>query len=425
MLRKIAITIASTGYAQVVAAAIFFITARFYGAEGRGSYAAATSLATFATAILGLSVGIAIPYFVVNAPGGREAFFRKSLSTVLITVGILSVIAALTTLVVLTIRPQLLGRVPASVVFVACLSMPYYTWIGSNDIIFSSAGAIVQQNRIAIINRTAFLLVSTIAILVWQISLVGYLVTYGAFNLLLMFQEIRFLARHFRTELRFEVSLATSLLRKGLQAHAVTIASLLNTSFSILALSYYSKDLIDVGYFNFASQLATLIMILPIVVNRYLMSEITARGPALVWPMQKRIMGFCLLAMALICVASFFLVVPFCRLLKPEFLGAVPLFRLFLLVILPSSFCTLMQSQWYSSGLFKVMSATNIAVGVGSVSITLFAVPRFHEYGAFATTLCTYLALFVINVIFYIRTERNAASTVRAMQGQGAGTLSP
>ncbi len=57
------------------------------------------------------------------------------------------------------------------------------------------------------------------------------------------------------------------------------------------------------------------------------------------------------------------LIVPFCEIMKREFIGAVRLFRLFLLIVLPSSFCTLMQSQWYSSGLFKIMSIANIVIG--------------------------------------------------------------
>jgi O-antigen/teichoic acid export membrane protein len=394
---------------QLVAATSFFVTARFYGVTGRGMYASATSIVTFACSLVGLSVGMVLPYFVVNARVEREQFFKKNLFTVAGLIFALSAVAGLSVAIAWRVHPHLFGKLPPSFIAAVGVSLPYYMWTGSNDVIFSAAGQIVEQNRIAFINRSVFLISSTALVAFGGISLLSYLIVYGAFNLAQMAHELGFLVKKFNADFAFDPDLGRDIVRKGIAAHPVTIAGLLNTTFSILVLNYYSTDLKDVGYFNFASQLATMLMVLPIVVNRYLMSEITEHGVHAVWAKQKRAMAYCLVTMAAVCGLAALLIVPFCHLFKREFTGAITLFRLFLFVVLPSSFCTLLQSQWYSSGLFKVMSIANIAVGLMSASITLFSVPRFHEFGAVTTTIITSLALFGINLVFYRKLDRDAA----------------
>lgn len=406
MLKKIAVTLLSNGYAQFVAVSVFLLTARFYGVEGRGIYASATAAWTFGASLLGFSIGTVLPYFVVSASDGRERFFRERLVSLVVLVLALSFFAGAAICGLHTLYPALRGKVPLSHLAAVGVSFPYYMWMGSNDLVFSSAGEIVRQNRITFFNRTAFLLASAAAIAVLHASLFSFLILYGAFNLLQMTSEIWFLARRFRVEFVVDTKFIWAVIGKGLSVHAVTIAALLNTSFSILVLTYYSRDLKDVGYFNFVAQLTSMLMLLPIVVNRYLMSEITAHGAREVWPKQKRIMLFCLLTMCAICVVAAVLIEPFCRLFKSDFVGAVTLFRMILIVVVPSAFCTLMQSQWYSSGLFKLMSITNVGVGVLSAVVTLLTVPRFHEFGAATTTIVTFSALFVINLVFYFRLDR-------------------
>jgi len=406
MLKKILVTILSSGYSQFVGVCTFLITARFYGVEGRGVYASVTTLATFSVALVGLSTGMVVPYLVVSASGGREEFFRKSLSTMVCLVLALSLLSGLFIALAYGCSDVLQAKLPARYLIVVGLSLPYYMWSGTNDFIFSSAGEIVQQNRIEFINRTAFLVTSFGLILFNDLSLLGYMGVYAAFNLLQMVREMLFLTRRFKAEVRLDLALAAALVRKGLTAHPVTIASLLNTSLSILVLTYYSVDLKDVGYFNFVCQLTAMIAILPIVVNRYLLSEITAHGAASVWKAQKRIMLYCLLATAAICALAFVLIEPFCRVFKQEFVGAVTLFRMILVVVVPSSFCILMQNQWYSSGRFKLMSITNVSVGVAGAALTFVTIPRFHEFGAAITTIVSYSVLCAINLVLFVRIDR-------------------
>ncbi len=108
----------------------------------------------------------------------------------------LSVCAVLLVAGVRLVWPSVLGRLPVSILMAIGLSFPYYMWTGSNDAIFSAAGQIVQQNRITFLNRTGFILVSTFLVIFAQISLVSYLLVYGTFNILQMYQEIRFLAKN-------------------------------------------------------------------------------------------------------------------------------------------------------------------------------------------------------------------------------------
>ena len=143
------------------------------------------------------------------------------------------------------------------------------------------------------------------------------------------------------------------------------------------------------------------------VVNRYFISDVTAGGiTAELWQRQKRIMKNCLLIMFVIAMAAYFLITPFCNLLKKEFNSAIPLFRLLLLVVIPSSFCFLMQSQWFSRGYFKAMSVINITVGIFAAVISLLFVPRYGAYGAAATIIFTDTMLFLVNIAFYLKIQR-------------------
>ena len=407
MVKKVFVTILSSGYSQFVGICTFLMTAKFYGVEGRGIYASVTSVATFSSALVGLSVGMVLPYFVVSSGMAREQFLKEKLVTILALVFSLSLVAALAVAVTYGLDPMLRSKLPIKYLIVVGFSFPYYMWMGSNDYLFSSAGQIVQQNRIEFLNRTGFLVLSVLLIALARLSLLAYMALYGVFNLVQMTREVRFLLRKFDVDFVVDRRLVLDIVRKGISVHPVTVASMLNTTFSVLVITYYSKNLRDVGYFNFVCQLTSMLAILPIVVNRYLLSEITAHGALAVWPKQKRIMLYCLLVTALVCVAAFFLVEPFCKIFKREFIGAVDLFRLILVMVVPSSFCILMQSQWFSSGRFRLMSATNVTVGVLGALITLVSVPKFHEFGAAATTVFTYGALFIVNLAFYLKIDRD------------------
>ena len=412
MIKKISVTILFYGYSQFIAFLIFILTARFFGLEGRGIYAAVISIGTFASTLLGLSIGNVLPYFVVHCKEGRDAFFKKSFFTI---IGLLLFFACATSvlfILVYSIKPSLFGNVPLKYLLAGALSIPYFIWIGCNDHIFSTSGEIIQQNKIAFINRTCFIIISFLMLLFLKISLFYYMVIYGIFNLLQLAHEFIFLSRKFKPVFSFNASLATSIIKKGLQAHLVTIAGLLSTSFSVLVVNYYCKDIKEVGDYNFAVQVSSLLMVIPMVVNRYFISDVSSAGLTKeLWQKQVKLMKYCLLIMAGVAIAAYFLIIPFCYLLKKEFYSAIPLFRWLLLVIVPSSFCFLMQSQWYSRGYFKAMSVINISVGIIAAIISLLFVPHFKSYGAVAAMIFTYFSLFIVNILFYLRIQKRIHET--------------
>lgn len=406
MFKRVTGTVLATVYTQVAALAIFILTSKFYGSEGRGIYASSISIGTFATSILSLSVGIVLPHLVVTSGETRETFFKKSLATIVALVVTLSTVSLAGVFVACALHPALAGNVPMPHLVAIGLSFPFFMWSVSSNLIFSAAGAISAQNRIGLINRTAFLAVSVLLTIGTHARLLTYLFAYSAFNILQMAQEIQALSRSCNARLRLDLQLAKRLVYKGATVHAVTIASMLNSTFSVLTLNYYVSDIKEVGYFNFASQLSVFVMVIPMVVNRFFLSDITATDAITAWARQRRAMLACLLFMIPVCLCAYFLVVPFCRLFKAEFAGSVYLFRLFLIAVVPSSFCAMMQSQWFSSGAFGLMSGINIAVGVVCAVTTLMLVPRFHAVGAAMTTILNYSILAAINLVFFARLNR-------------------
>ncbi len=407
MLKKISFTTLFYAYVQGVAFLVFILTARYYGAEGRGILASVTSMGTFTATLLGLSIGSVIPYFIIEYRKDREVFFRERFFSLLAIIFLLTMVTFIALVATYFIRPALFGSIELEYLLAGALSLPYFMWIGSNDFLFSSAGKIRNQNIIGFYIKGAFLVVCFIAFSVFKISLLGFLILYGCFNLLQFFTEVLFFIRSTAARFFVDTNFIRKLIGKGLQLHAVSIAGILNTTFSVLVLNYYSKnDMRDVGNLNFATQLSSLLMVVPLVVNRYMYGEITAHGLKTGWKKQKKVIRYCLLFMTVVSIAAYFLIVPFTSFWGSEFTDAVPVFRTILIILVPSSFCTLMQSQWYSRGYFKVMSAINISVGIAGALITLYTIPRYGMYGAVITTLFTYIAFFIINVIFYYKIER-------------------
>jgi O-antigen/teichoic acid export membrane protein len=407
MIKKVSVTILFYGYSQFIAFLIFILTARFFGLEGRGIYAAVISIGTFASTLLGLSIGNVLPYFVVHSKGGRDVFFKNTFFTLISLLSIFVCATSILLILVYFIKPSLFGNVPLKYLLAGALSIPYFIWIGCNDHVFSTSGEIIQQNKIAFINRTCFIIISFLLLLFLEISLFNYLVIYGVFNLLQLAHEFIFLVRKFKPVFTFDASLAKNIVKKGLQAHLVTIAALLTTTFSVLVVNYYCKDIKEVGDYNFAVQVSSLLMVIPMVVNRYFISDVSSAGITKeLWQKQVKVMKYCLLVMAGVAIAAYFLIVPFCYLIKKEFYSAIPLFRWLLIIIVPSSFCFLMQSQWYSRGYFKAMSGINISVGIIAAVISILFVPHFKSYGAVAAMIFTYCSLSIVNVLFYFRIQR-------------------
>ncbi len=411
MIKKISVTIFFYGYAQFIAFLIFVLTAKFYGVEGRGIYASVISFGTFTCTLLSLSIANVIPYFVIHSKEGRDVFFKRLLFTITGLVFLFSILSVAVLTIAYFVKPSLFGNVPQKYLLAGILSIPYFTWMGTNDAIFSSGGEIITQNKIAFINRTLLVITTFLLLWIFALPLADYLIIYGIFNLLQMTHELFFLNKKYKADLTFKFSFAVAIIKKGLQAHLFTIAGLLNTTFGLIVLNYYSKDIREVGDFNFAVQISSLLMVVPIVINRYFISNMTAMGiNATSWQKQKQVMKYCLLIMLVVSVAAYFLITPFCYLVKKEFYSAIPLFRLLLLTVIPSSFCFLMQSQWYGRGYFKKMSLINIVAGACSAVISLCFVPYYKSYGAAAAIIFTYTVLFIVNILFFMRIEREIKS---------------
>ena len=204
MIRKISFTVLFYGYSQLIAFLIFILTAKFYGVEGRGIYAAVISIGTFTSTLLGFSIGTVLPYFVIHSKDGRDVFFRNSLSTIM---GMLLMFMGGTMLALTAtylIKPSLFGPVPLQYLLAGALSIPYFIWIGCNDSLFAASGTIIPQNKIAFVNRTSFVLITFAFLLLVKISLLNYMLIYGIFNLLQLLHEFIFLSRKYKAVLTFE-----------------------------------------------------------------------------------------------------------------------------------------------------------------------------------------------------------------------------
>ncbi|MFZ1527350.1 MAG: hypothetical protein WAT19_01275 [Ferruginibacter sp.] len=408
MFKKISYTILYYAYVQIIAFIIFVLTANFYGAHGRGIYASVTTIFTFTATILSLSVGGVIPYFSNIFKGNPKAFLKENFYSLLLMLIILTFICFFVSSSLFLISPSWFGSIDIKYLIAAAMSLPFFVWISTNDFLFAILGEIKRQNFIGFYVKTTYLIGSFLFVFFYKISLLGFIIIYSLFNLVQLGAECFFLLKKVRPQKKIQYNFIKNVLKRAFLLHFVSVASLLNTSFSLIVLNYYSaNDLKDVGNLNYANQLAAILMVLPLVANKFMYEETALKGLQESWQAQKKILYYTMCAMVGLCVLAYFLIVPFTNLLKKEFLSAVPVFRWMLLAILPSSFCALMQNQWYSRGDLKNYSVINIVVGLLTAIFSFVAISAWGIYGAVASSMFSFSGLFIFNFLYYLKINKS------------------
>jgi len=180
-------TIIYTTLTRVLAMAASFlvllISARAFGAEGRGTVAATVSLATLIGTLGSLSVGRVIIFRIVQAGMHPQDYHRRALSTILGVFLALSVLSAIAAMVIVRFRPGLVGGLTAPYLFMAVLMVPYFAWAQLGSQLFASLDLLTRQNVILLVNRAMLLLVAVILIAGPGLTLLQFVGVLTLFNL--------------------------------------------------------------------------------------------------------------------------------------------------------------------------------------------------------------------------------------------------
>jgi O-antigen/teichoic acid export membrane protein len=181
-----------------------------------------------------------------------------------------------------------------------------------------------------------------------------------------------------------------ALVSGGLRLHWNYVGGVLLSTAGILLVNRYC-GLGPTGEYQIAQQGIAILAVVPQAASMVFLQHLAAVGPAEAWIQQRRVIGLVLGTAVAVGIAAMGLaptIVPL--VLGPKFAGAAHLFQISALALPGMALAGVMAPQWLGRGLFVHMAALTCGLGILSVGLNVWWVPRFGAAGAAWTLVVTY-----------------------------------
>lgn len=380
------------------------LTARFLGPEGRGVLVAAQGWAATFAALGYLSM--AQPLFRrVNGKPPRE-WLPEALGTLIAIVCVVSLLGwGMVALGFWATGGEIFRRLSPQVLAAAFVGLPFMLWGENGNSILLAMGKLRVLNGVQVLAGTTSLAAVFVALWFFRLDVAGALVALTVNPLLLAVLGIAVMWRT-AGSMTVRWSTAKQLLGEGSQLHLNAVGSVLSGHATILILNYYGTAA-ETAYLQLASQMLIGLSIIPGAVSSVAYTLIARHGADGAWPAHKRLLWQTLGVMCALSAVAYFLAPLAVRLIAgPEFLPAVPLFRLLLPTTIVSTIAVGTVSQWVARGLFRWLAIYGMVVGVVTVAFMSLLVPRYGMYGAAWVAIATSMLALLINLAVVAWIER-------------------
>jgi len=390
---NIAHTSGAKVYSLVVGVLTLSLTARLLGPEGRGQVAAITTWVSLFSTFAYLSLGQVALHRM--AGDQAEKRFGYLLGSLMMMALILTLAGWLVALGMYWYNPEgAFKGLPVIALLVGFLALPFMIWEQYGSSLLMGLERIRIYNRNQVIGRTAsvvavFALVGGLGLGVTGVleaSLLGQIiVALGGTGFLIRFARDKGLACWpERNEIK-------ALLSGGAKLHLNAIGTFLFTSVNVLILnSYHGAE--QTGYFQLATQLLGVLMIIPQAASMVIFGKVTSLGPNGAWPYNKRLLIQIILGMIALSVIAAALAPWGITLLAGDaFKPAVAPFQWMLLGLIGMTFSTVMAPQWIGRGYFWQAAGLTFLVGGINLAANFWLIPLYGMQGAVYAFLGTYL----------------------------------
>lgn len=402
---RIATTFSARAYGTAIELTSLLVTARVLGPDGRGTVAAILAWTSLFAAVFGLSLSQVIVYRFTGKVSDEQ--FNRTFSALIPLSFFLCLAGWLCALAIYTQTDSGgLKQLPAGIVILGFALLPFIMWESYCSHLLSTTGRLNHYNTGLIIGKTlgfaAMLAVLFLAGLGIYAPIIGYL----AAMIITILIALRAMSESLSKPLHIYASEVLGLVSGGLKLHINTIGAFLLMTVDIVILSQY-RSMEEVGWYQAATQLIAVPLMLPAVVTMVLYSKVADEGPVRVWATHRRLIQQIMLAMIAIAVVSYFIAPGLVSLLLgAEFTATVPVFRILLLAMVGMCFSQLMVAQWIGRGLFLQAGIITIAAGLTNVILNFYFIPVYGMYAAAWTTVGAFIISIITNGIFAIMIER-------------------
>lgn len=379
-------------YSMFLGVFTLFITARLLGPEGRGQVAAITTWVSMFSIFAGLSLGEIALHRIAN--DRQRSRFGKLLGSLLLMAVVLSLGGGVFALGAYLVNPQGAFRgLPLLPVVVGFLALPFLIWEQYGSSLLVGLERIHIYNRYQIIGRT--ISVAAVFVLVGGLGfgvtgavgagLVGQvIVALGGIGFLLTF------VRSGGQSSRPDKDEIKALVSGGAKLHLNAVGTFLFTSVNILILNYY-HGAEQTGYFQLATQLLGVLMVIPQVAAMVIYGKVASLGPNGAWPNNRRLLGQIIIGIVILSGFMALLAPWIITFLAGEaFRPAVAPFQWMLLGLIGMTFSTVMAPQWIGRGYFWQAASLTLLVGVISLVANFWLIPEHGMWGAVYAFLATY-----------------------------------
>lgn len=379
-------------YSMAIGVFVLFFTARLLGPEGRGQIAAIVTWVGMFSTFAYLSLGQVALHRM--AEDQQQKRFGNLLGSLLLMTIVLTLAGWLVALVMYWYNPEgVFKGLPMFPLVVGFLALPFMIWEQYGSSLLMGLERIRIYNRYQVIGRTVsvaavFALVGGLGLGVagvLEASLLGQvIVAIGGIGFLFAYARNKGLAcRPDKSEIK-------ALLTGGAKLHLNAIGAFLFTSASILIINnYHGAE--QTGYFQLATQLLSVLMIIPQAASMVISGKVTSMGPNAAWPHNKQLLVQITLGMiALSAVAALLAPWGITLLAGEAFRPAVEPFQWMLLGLIGMTFSIVMAPQWIGRGYFWRAAGLTFLIGVINLAANLWLIPLHGMQGAVYAFLGTY-----------------------------------
>lgn len=405
---NIAHTSGAKVYSLLVGVLTLSLTARLLGPEGRGQVAVITTWVGMFSTFAYLSLGQVALHRMAADPAHKR--FGYLLGSLLLLTVLLTAAGWLVAAGMHTYNPNgTFKGLPAVALLVGFMALPFMVWEQYSSSLLMGLDRVRIYNRNQVLGRTTtvaavFALVGGLGLGVAGVlvaSLLGQIiVALGGIGFLLAF------ARKKGVACKPQRAETQALLLGGAKLHLNAIGTFLFTSVNVLILNnYHGAE--QTGYFQMATQLLGVLLIIPSSASMVIYGKVTSLGPNGAWPDNKRLLIQITLAMVgLSAIAAVLAPWGITLLAGEKFRPAVEPFQWMLLGLIGMTFSTVMAPQWIGRGYFWQAAGLTFLVGAINLAANFWLIPLYGMTGAIYAFLGTYLFSVVGNGVMALHCQR-------------------
>lgn len=380
-------------YSMVAGVLTLALTARLLGPEGRGQVAVITTWVSMFSTFAYLSLGQVALHRMAADPEKKR--FGLLLGSLLTIAGFVTVAGWLVAAGMCIYNPDgTFKGLPAVALLVGFLALPFMVWEQYGSALLMGLDRIRTYNKYLVFGRTTSL-VAIFGLVGWlglgvagvmAASLVGQIIVAlgGGFFLLAY-------AKKKGVDCKPQMAESRALLLGGAKLHLNAVGAFLFTSANVLILNNYHGSELS-GYFQLATQLLGVLMIVPSSASMVMYGKVTSLGPNGAWPDNKRLLIQITLAMVgLSTIAAVLAPWGITLLAGEKFRPAVVPFQWMLLGLVGMTFSTVMAPQWIGRGYFWQAAGLTFLAGGINLALNFWLIPLHGMQGAVYAFIGTYM----------------------------------